>query len=630
MTAPSLPQPDLQIFVRRVSKDDPSYLGFEVRALDPELDLSFRDYGVVQLAMSPEAYLRELVQDISSLLVKSEKDREVARQKLESKGGALFEQFLPEKLRQLLWSLRTKTATLQILSDDPHIPWELMRLRTREGRRALEGPFLCEAFAVTRWLRGGSESPTLPIRHLALVVPRSSGLPATEGEREDVLGLHGVEREVTEIPARYLDVKKQFAEGRYDAWHFGGHGTTYSDDPGLWSLELDDHPLRPEDMSSAAGNLVSIRPLIFFNGCHTGRSGWTLAGLGGWPAALLDAGAGAFIGSLWTVKDKKARTFARAFYEIFLGGQPMGEAVRQARLRVRDEFPGDPTWLAYTVFAHPLATCSGAAAAIDSAPLILTERQWKERDPPGTLLQAEFGVVPFHGREQEMADLRAWCLGEEPLRVRLYTGAGGMGKTRLALEAARALRAAGWRTGFLEPEALASPQEAWTKVARPGGRVLVVVDYAETRREMLLPLETHRDVARLVHGERRTRRGFRSQGQAHGDGLPRSHLGPAGREDMRVPGGESRVQDAIQGGDLLRPFQKGRLAGSPLAAKPLEGQAQAPLRRGMALEQQGHFTGAESPLLFARRGSEAVEEAIDLTVKGLPGLESHERRQVVP
>jgi hypothetical protein len=489
MTEPSLPLPDLQIFVRRISKDDPRGLAFEVRARDPELDLNFRDCGVVQLAMAPEQYVRELVQDISGLLLKTDDEREIARQKIESKGGSLFESLIPEKLGQLLWSLQTKLSTLQIISDDPHIPWELMRLRVREGRRTLEGPFLSEAFAITRWLRGASESSALPVRRLAIVIPKSSGLPATGGEREDLLALQGIEREVTEIPAKYLEVKKALAEGGFDAWHFAGHGTTYSDDPSLWSLELDDHPLRPEDMASSAGHLGSIRPLIFFNGCHTGRGGWTLAGLGGWPQALLDAGAGAFVGALWALKDQKARAFARSFYELFLNGTPIGEAARQARLRVRDEFPGDPTWLAYTVFAHPLATCTGKPVGVETSPLILPDSQWRKKvDPPGALLRAEFGVVPFHGREKEMDDLRVWCLDDEPVRVRLYTGAGGMGKTRLAREVARTLRPEGWRTGFLEPEALASPREAWTQVARPGGRVLVIVDYAETRRDLLIPL----------------------------------------------------------------------------------------------------------------------------------------------
>ncbi len=479
-------QPDLQIFVRRVAKDAPKTLLFEVRAADPSLKLNLKEYGPVLLDMDPEEYVQGLFQDILITLGKTEADREIARQKMESKGGHLFERLLPEGLRNLLWSLQGKISSLQIVSDDPHIPWELLRLRTNEGGRWVEGPFLCEAFALTRWLRQVQETHVLSVRRLAFVIPKASGLPSSASEHEDLLGLSGTQREVTEIPPRRNDVLAALGTGDFDAWHFGGHGRALEADADLWTLELDDQPLKPEDLGSTAANLGIPHPLVFFNSCNIGRSGRSLVGMGGWPRALLDVGVGAFLGALWQVQDSKARIFEQTFYKLFLGGTPIGEAVRQARLAIKD---GNPTWLAYTVFAHPLATCSGTAVQPDTAPLVIPKKEWKPRlSPPGALLQAEYGIVPFHGRDKEMDDLRAWCRDEWPIRVRLYTGAGGMGKTRLALKIAQEAREDHWRTGFLRPEALASPDDAWKAVARPGGKVLVVVDYAETRRELLVPL----------------------------------------------------------------------------------------------------------------------------------------------
>ncbi|HSN88522.1 MAG TPA: CHAT domain-containing protein, partial [Thermoanaerobaculia bacterium] len=66
-------------------------------------------------------------------------------------------------------------------------------------------------------------------------------------------------------------------------------------------------------------------------------------------------GAGAFIGPYWSVRDQAAGSFARAFYRELLTGEPIGEAARRARLEVREKHPGNPTWLAYTVYADPLA-----------------------------------------------------------------------------------------------------------------------------------------------------------------------------------------------------------------------------------------------------------------------------------
>jgi hypothetical protein len=55
--------------------------------------------------------------------------------------------------------------------------------------------------------------------------------------------------------------------------------------------------------------------------------------------------------------------FARAFYARFLAGVPFAESVRRARLAIRDAFPGDPTWLAYAAFAHPLAAVAADASS---------------------------------------------------------------------------------------------------------------------------------------------------------------------------------------------------------------------------------------------------------------------------
>jgi len=95
--------------------------------------------------------------------------------------------------------------------------------------------------------------------------------------------------------------------------------------------------------------------------------------------------------------------------------------------------------------------------------------------------------VPFRGREEELATLAEWCDSGEEIGIRLYTGAGGMGKTRLMLRACELRRRAGWRAGFLDEEA---SQELFAAKALgdlfSGGKpLLLVVDYAERRRETL-------------------------------------------------------------------------------------------------------------------------------------------------
>lgn len=106
------------------------------------------------------------------------------------------------------------------------------------------------------------------------------------------------------------------------------------------------------------------------------------------------------------------------------------------------------------------------------------------RSPPGALLRAEYGIVPFHGRHPELQDLMDWCEARPPVAVRLYTGPGGMGKTRLLIEACTRLASRGWATGFLgsRTDVADEGERALWRGATP---TLVVLDYAETRQETL-------------------------------------------------------------------------------------------------------------------------------------------------
>lgn len=74
-----------------------------------------------------------------------------------------------------------------------------------------------------------------------------------------------------------------------------------------------------------------------------------------------------------------------------------------------------------------------------------TREQWIAGSP-AALLDPRDEVVSFSGRESELAALTSWCNGndESPSRLRLVTGGGGVGKTRLAVELSARMRRVGW------------------------------------------------------------------------------------------------------------------------------------------------------------------------------------------
>jgi len=95
------------------------------------------------------------------------------------------------------------------------------------------------------------------------------------------------------------------------------------------------------------------------------------------------------------------------------------------------------------------------------------------------LLRPEAEVVSFRPRP-ELDQLIRWVAASEAhVTVQLATGAGGTGKTRLARQLAHEL--AGWRTHWVPA---GSEREAVGIVKDVGESVLLVVDYAETRRDL--------------------------------------------------------------------------------------------------------------------------------------------------
>ena len=108
------------------------------------------------------------------------------------------------------------------------------------------------------------------------------------------------------------------------------------------------------------------------------------------------------------------------------------------------------------------------------------------------LLDPRREVVGFVGRDDELLALVAWCEDDQASRLRLVTGPGGVGKTRLAVELAERMGAVGWQC-----ERVADGKEAeaiGALRAATEGRALLMVDYAEARiglRQMLTDLASN-------------------------------------------------------------------------------------------------------------------------------------------
>ena len=96
---------------------------------------------------------------------------------------------------------------------------------------------------------------------------------------------------------------------------------------------------------------------------------------------------------------------------------------------------------------------NGNAVSLQSAFLHLTRHT--QRAPSRAATSQLQQLIPYSrsttlvGRALELADLRRFAASPDPISVRVLTGGGGTGKTRLALDFCDELAAQGWDSGFV-------------------------------------------------------------------------------------------------------------------------------------------------------------------------------------
>jgi hypothetical protein len=113
-------------------------------------------------------------------------------------GNELWDRFAPAGLKKLYWQLLdagVRVRTIQVLSDDPVVPWELMRpARESGGGRNDRQDFLALTTRVARWQMGESAMArppqTLEVKRMVVVAPRYAGAMALNGAQAEAASLH--------------------------------------------------------------------------------------------------------------------------------------------------------------------------------------------------------------------------------------------------------------------------------------------------------------------------------------------------------------------------------------------------------------------------------------------------------
>ncbi|WP_084803267.1 CHAT domain-containing protein [Bradyrhizobium sp. NAS80.1] len=348
-------------------------LRFDLACVDPNIAVS--ESRTLPSGFSRDVYVSEIFKGIESSWLATNRLYDQFLSRLQANGIVMANELLPDKVREALWAHRDAIRAIQVISEEPFIPWELLYINDRKSGPDGKG-FLAE-WGLIRWLHSTPwPGPQLAMRNdrINYVIPAyldpGLRLEGADAERQMLAKLFGSPREVTPDSlsvARFL----QKDAGECDVLHFACHGeaaqrAVMTADLLMTGTNVDgsfaQDPLSADQVKVAARFAESgPRPTIFINACQTGRAG---RGIGGGVAGFVDAflrpyselGAGALVGALWSVDDKLAYSFAEAFYRSLKEGDALVDAVRTAREAAKNR--KELTWLAYSVYGNPFARVS--------------------------------------------------------------------------------------------------------------------------------------------------------------------------------------------------------------------------------------------------------------------------------
>lgn len=283
----------------------------------------------------------------------------------------------PQGFRKAYWDLYLESQvpdspvrleTIQFVSDEPYVPWELMRVSDLARAAHVPPEILGVRHAVGRWTASSSCElrHALDVGELAVFAtdyanaPRiSAKLPWAAAERDHLRNAF----QATPHPVRYDDLVGFLRTGSAQAIHFSCHGRSNPQTVDRATLQLEDEDINATVvLSEEAHRGVGMqKPFVFLNACQAAVSGQALGLVFGWPEAFLEMGATACVAPLWNVVDQAAKDVAQEFYAEVLkrpGVQPgprtLGEALRVIRSQWKSR--KSLTYLGYVLYGDPTAT----------------------------------------------------------------------------------------------------------------------------------------------------------------------------------------------------------------------------------------------------------------------------------
>lgn len=279
---------------------------------------------------------------------------------MEEKAKAVFELLIPNNFKSRL--KKHGNIVWVVDKDTAGFPWELLLDNSKSPQ-----PLCINAGMVRQLATPDSRVNIEPVsENEALVIgdPNLNGflpqLPGALKEANEVVSML-VEKGYkvnSQLSKTYDTIVPALVTSNYKIIHMAGHGV-FSDD-----AKRPSGMVVGKDVYLTAGEIqqMSTSPeLVFVNCCFLGKtsgiaedffqSRFKLASNIG--IQLINNGVKAVVVAGWAVDDAAALAFAKKFYELMLGGETFGEAVRKAREYIYANYGNKNTWGAYHAYGDP-------------------------------------------------------------------------------------------------------------------------------------------------------------------------------------------------------------------------------------------------------------------------------------
>ena len=186
---------------------------------------------------------------------------------------------LPEDFKRFYWDEvhEHPGASLAIYSQEPYIPWELIKPQREVGGE--EDSFLGATMRIARWKQAVRFPDPLTVTGFSVIAPvygpesGSRPLPGAQAEAQQLIDEFGAEP----VSGERAVVREMLESSRgIQLIHFAGHGDFDPDAAEISVIRLADSALVPRDLSRARLGQTA-HPFVFLNACEVGEQGWALS-----------------------------------------------------------------------------------------------------------------------------------------------------------------------------------------------------------------------------------------------------------------------------------------------------------------------------------------------------------------